>query len=350
MDRKTADLEYYVKRAGWSDGDSVFDQADTKYRPQLRSDRQNRVLLYPGSFNPPHIGHLALVKHVFENCRDINVIAAFIVPLDDHRVERKCSKLGQSLVLTKNQRVQLWRGYTTSPWYTVYGRREWEWDLFRKSLEKATAQDGYWLKFVVLYGPDLISLHEGSHWDSGWDCDEIVTSNVARPASFTAHEGKLLRLKGCHRWERLSWDEAKIAQHAETMVAFNKRNSMFKPSRAQLEKLRSESVEMLRSMRVCRRKGFPSNVIRFIPTTVKLDSISSTLIRRTIDDCAPGQLQTKLASMVLYPRLLVRLLQRKQQAKRRWAQEACKKKRKEKEERKRGNKILIGSSLCKYRV
>lgn len=339
MVRKIADLEDYVNRAGWSKLGGIFDQDETNYRPQLDSDRVNRVLLYPGSFNPPHAGHQALLNHVLENCHDINVIAAFILPLDENRVQDKCDRLGQSLVLTKVERAHLWQGYTPSPWYTVYSRSELEWHWFRKDLEKVTARDGFRLRFVLLYGPDLIRVNEDRRWHRAWDCDEIVTSNVARAADFTTPGRHLVSLEGCHGWERLRWNDAELARHAEKMVAINNRRTVLKLTRRRILKLYSESVKMLRRMRVCRQVGSRRKVIRFIPTTAKhgkLSNVSSTLIRRIINDCAPRQLQTKLASIVLHPRLLVRVLQRRQQLRKRWDQEleAGKKKNKNKNKRK----------------
>lgn len=41
----------------------------------------NEILVYPGSFDPPHRGHLELLTHVFHH-RD-GIIAVIVIPLDD---------------------------------------------------------------------------------------------------------------------------------------------------------------------------------------------------------------------------------------------------------------------------
>jgi FAD synthase len=129
MDCNTADLGTYIESCHNTYSfcrDGVFDQGITHLRPRLESNRTNRVLLYPGSFNPPHRGHEALLNRAFACSHDINAIAAIILPLDDSRVEAKCRHLGHDLIFTKEQRVQLWKGYGMHDWRWVYNRSEQE--------------------------------------------------------------------------------------------------------------------------------------------------------------------------------------------------------------------------------
>lgn len=60
---------------------------------------------------------ISVVVHVFETSPDLNAIAAIIPPLDDEIVEGKCRVWGEGLVITKDQKVRLWRGYVRSDWY-----------------------------------------------------------------------------------------------------------------------------------------------------------------------------------------------------------------------------------------
>lgn len=61
--------------------------------PTLVKHRTNRILAYVGSFNPPHRGHLHLLKHVFtRGTHDMNVIAAIIIPASDESVMKKVQK------------------------------------------------------------------------------------------------------------------------------------------------------------------------------------------------------------------------------------------------------------------
>lgn len=59
----------------------IFNHRLTHRQPKLRKDTVNKILAYPGSFDPPHRGHLELLTHVFHHRDDI--IAAIVLPLDD---------------------------------------------------------------------------------------------------------------------------------------------------------------------------------------------------------------------------------------------------------------------------
>ena len=83
MDGETADLEKYIENCHYGDclptfsGDQVFARGLAHYRLRLETTQINRILLYPGSFNPPTHGHLALLSHAFESMHDdIKIIAA----------------------------------------------------------------------------------------------------------------------------------------------------------------------------------------------------------------------------------------------------------------------------------
>ncbi|KAL5410246.1 hypothetical protein PMIN04_010705 [Paraphaeosphaeria minitans] len=172
MDFRTADLGGYIaschatqyQRFGITD--RVFDQGMTNVRPRLRSDRTNRIILYPGSFNPPHRGHETLLRRAFEGSQDIDVIAAIVVLLDDNDVEAKCLHLGQRFTLAKEERVRLWRGYGPHDWRWVYDGSERDWHSFRLRLTDVITGDGFDLKFVVLAGLDYIKRDSTPPWNS----------------------------------------------------------------------------------------------------------------------------------------------------------------------------------------
>ncbi|KID63637.1 uncharacterized protein G6M90_00g064370 [Metarhizium brunneum] len=115
----------------------------------------NKILVYPGSFDPPHRGRLELLTHVFHHRDDI--IAVIVIPLDDDDIRTKCRATGDKLLFTKQERVKIWRGHGPSDWLWVFDRSATDWSPFRRNLIKATAEDGFRLDFVLLAGPDQIN-------------------------------------------------------------------------------------------------------------------------------------------------------------------------------------------------
>ncbi|KAK4038108.1 hypothetical protein C8A01DRAFT_37946 [Parachaetomium inaequale] len=123
-----------------------------------------------------------------------------------------------ALVLTKAQRVCLWKGgwrAVPSDWRWVYDGSEAEWEGFRERLVDAVRRDGYKLEFVCLVGADYV--RRGSAWLpwGDWGCGGIVVGEVGRSADFVAvaptggsspGRVKLYRLMGCEDWEVVKED------------------------------------------------------------------------------------------------------------------------------------------------
>lgn len=128
----------------------------SKTSPLLLRRGVNRILIFPGSFNPPHRGHLELLRHAFENARDdLGIVAAIIIMTDDCRLQDKLSEEESAFILSKEQRANLWRfGDTTPDWAWVYDRSEANWANFRSELARNVRKDGVDLKFILLTGPD----------------------------------------------------------------------------------------------------------------------------------------------------------------------------------------------------
>src|SRR5271167_970439 len=81
-------------------------RSDKRGIPLLSKDRANRVLIYPGSFNPPHIGHLSVLRHAFESSPDLNIVAGIVVPVAVELIEKENYRSGRHLVLSREQRSE----------------------------------------------------------------------------------------------------------------------------------------------------------------------------------------------------------------------------------------------------
>jgi hypothetical protein len=57
--------------------------------PILRHNRINQIFLFPGSFNPPHQGHLATIRYVSERREQLGIVAMFIFADPDDIIKNK---------------------------------------------------------------------------------------------------------------------------------------------------------------------------------------------------------------------------------------------------------------------
>jgi nicotinic acid mononucleotide adenylyltransferase len=132
--------------------------------PFLRQKGMNRVLFYPGTFNPPHKGHRDLLMHTFTNAGDdLHIAAGIILPTDDERLALKMSSQKHILHLTKHQRAALLRGAAfPAETFFIFDHSEENWRKFRAALMSVFQEARLEVKLVILGGPDWIKM-EGAH-------------------------------------------------------------------------------------------------------------------------------------------------------------------------------------------
>jgi len=126
-------LEDYIARTylelGIDKPKDFFSVCFGQHAPTLTPHTVNRILVYPGKFNPPHYGHLATLHDGFHNTgADLNLIVAMIVPRGDGYTDH--------LQLTKSERANLWRGADDylSDYYWVFEGCYGHWIEFEKTL------------------------------------------------------------------------------------------------------------------------------------------------------------------------------------------------------------------------
>ncbi|KAK2040018.1 hypothetical protein LZ31DRAFT_587385 [Colletotrichum somersetense] len=197
MEDQTAELGKHIakchrRRHHLPDGHNrIF---NTENQPLLKRGQKNRILLYAGCFNPPHLGHCNLLRRAFEESRDINVIAAVILPIDDATLEAKCEWKGQSLVLSKRERAHLWRSDPRfMPEWWVYDGSSDGWNRLRRKLENAVEADGFEIQFTAVVGSDYIGRLE-EYDGCWWDCHETITSDAGRSSDLVKPDGSLCTL------------------------------------------------------------------------------------------------------------------------------------------------------------
>ncbi|KAH7092414.1 hypothetical protein FB567DRAFT_545565 [Paraphoma chrysanthemicola] len=210
-----ADLEDYILRAERTSIDVPLADRHTLFRrvkgvqpPRLRSDRNNIVLIYPGCFNPPHLGHLALLWHAFL-CTDDKTVAAMFLPLGNGSLSQKAStvELGRSFKLSHKQRSKLLEDEILSRFSWVYPGPALDSAEFILRLQELAKVDGFRVSFPSLHGGDNFGVFnfEGS---LGWGTGNIVSSNIGRPMSrrdnINNDFGPPHQLPTFEPWKRLS--------------------------------------------------------------------------------------------------------------------------------------------------
>ncbi|TWU72086.1 hypothetical protein ED733_003983 [Metarhizium rileyi] len=137
-----------------------YTPAHTEGRPVIHADDSNRVLLFPGAFNPPHQGHVQLLKSVLSDVtRHLNIRGVIIFPQDDEQVREKTKHEPVDLDLTKSKRSALWRSAEEFP-----EKDAWVFEGSRSSLRNLQDQlqrnlkgEHINLTYLLLVGPDWLS-------------------------------------------------------------------------------------------------------------------------------------------------------------------------------------------------
>lgn len=207
MSHKIVDLEQYIVKTRYPYGHKphrgVFKSTPSNGRPTLQSDRPNRIIIFRGCFNPPHVAHEALLRFAYEQSKDMNIIAAIVYPVDESSVKYKCQHQEGGLVFTKQERVRLWGGDEPHEWRWVFDQEHYGFGQFLARLKNSIIQDGFELEYATLIGPDHVHPGYVPRWDD-WGCSTIITGNSGREAGFLTPYGELLRMLGAEEWKFIS--------------------------------------------------------------------------------------------------------------------------------------------------
>lgn len=204
---KSMPLEPYIRRAyNIPESTQIFPSGPGYHPPMLQKGVDNRILLYRGSFNPPHQGHLDLLRTtLFSSPPDLNIIAAVIFALDDDDVKDKFSDEPGTLILTMDQRIRLWKEWAIDrTWVTTVDYDDYD-DRFSTRLVKKAKKDGFKIKFTSLRGADYVSFEDtpGLYWKG---CREAIVSNTGREVDFISMNSTGQRvfqsLEGWGSWKR----------------------------------------------------------------------------------------------------------------------------------------------------
>lgn len=303
----------------------AFPARDATSRVPSRQRGINRLILYPGTFNPPHKGHQDLLRYAFANAgEDLHIAAAIILPIEDYRLARKMESKKYVLRLPKAQRVELFKqsGLPKESFW-IFEHFDGDWDVFWAFLVMLLSRERIEVKLIMLGGPDWIKI-DSAHDPDSWQCRDAITSDISRPVDFLTSSG-LARISAYSPWKKVPCDinrlRSQIRAKMRGQSSQGKNSSLptnaclryfTNPSeRAVIEARVQAAAATIEAAWVCRRSTKPTGFIRFIPAERPDDAPeppSSTMVRQIIGTCPEETLEAELSKWVLSPELLVRFI------------------------------------------
>jgi hypothetical protein len=191
------------------------------YAPLSRT-KPNTLLLYPGSFNPSHVGHLATIQYLYSHRHDLHITTLFLYCDPTSTIHSKKKKFGK-VILPLNLRNEI---FYNTPELTPLIKENWlkiligtitSHILFLRHLTDSISSSGFDIKLVGFLGGDKLSIHCAPHEKPGelgmWGpLDEFLILNARRPVDFYTpvplpSPGSISKhspgnLPGCTKWER----------------------------------------------------------------------------------------------------------------------------------------------------
>ncbi|CAD6444781.1 85805aa7-8619-4687-891d-16c7619b6a68 [Sclerotinia trifoliorum] len=269
-------------------------------RPILKSNSRNNILIYPGSFNPPHLGHLATIRYFSERRDKLDITAMFIFVDPGSIVQGKKKKWGD-IILPQELRYELFYRVpeifqlVESGWLQLLVG---DMDTHIKVLRMTTdliSEAGFDVKLVGLLGGDKLTVESAPHLHPGslqeWgSVDEFLIINARRPVDFFDSKKEEIprNLPGCTAWEKDLEAEEEKTEHL------------------------NESAGVLWICRALTVAGNP--IIRFRASQSSASNgVSSTKIRQIMAEAHNEELMEELNDKVISADFLVEwlLIQRK---------------------------------------
>jgi hypothetical protein len=303
--------------------------------PLLRQHGVNRVIWYPGCFNPPHIGHKQLLMHALENAgEDLHIAGAIVCPTDDENLRIKLCHKRYCHAIAKTQRVQLLEesGMPRNiVWVcplsnnTEFGHAKDPTDRFKEAVVEVAARARLDVKFVLLSGPDYVRI----------DCapidrnnpkpviTDVITTDVSRPVDFRTANG-LVQISDYQGWGKVSFHINKLrpqmrgklrGQPSESKTFSSDHvagSAANRGGEADFEAEVQAAAAKIRAVWVCYRQRKPRGWIRFIPADLSeqpQESPSSTEIRKIMATAPNDRPEAELGQWALSAGLLATFVQ-----------------------------------------
>jgi len=168
----------------------------------LHPNRENLLLVYGGSFNPPHRGHIEVLLSGLHPA--ISPVAIVILPSEDWHLRSKISTSHPSFFLSQKRRAGLLHAIEAIP-----RDRVWVWTTtwypfkpFTEALLRLTKKDGFELSFARLVGPDNLDVEDPCNIMPFAFPGVLVTNRARHVDGHFLEDGKPVVWNGFGEWER----------------------------------------------------------------------------------------------------------------------------------------------------
>lgn len=185
--------------------------------PTLHPNTRNELLLFPGSFNPPHKGHLATIRYFSERRKQLGIAAMFIFADPSNIINTKEKKWG-NIVLPQELRnamiafVPEISQLIAEKWlFIIVGDMESHIQLLRMTTN-LISEAGWGVKLIGFLGGDKLTVESQPHLPpadlTAWGpVDEFLIINARRPVDFYTPGPENVgtsphKLPGCTEWEQ----------------------------------------------------------------------------------------------------------------------------------------------------
>ncbi|KAE8327996.1 hypothetical protein BDV39DRAFT_174804 [Aspergillus sergii] len=168
----------------------------------LQPNQENLILVYGGSFNPPHQGHIDVILSGLNPI--LAAVSIIILPSEDFHLRNKLAKSHSEFFLNMKRRADILDAIPSIPKQKVW---VWPstWYPFKTCIDalvRLTAADGFEVAFSHLIGPDNVIPNDPLDIFP-YRLPRILVSNKARHiAAHFRPDGRPERWNGFEEWIR----------------------------------------------------------------------------------------------------------------------------------------------------
>lgn len=168
----------------------------------LSPERENLILVYGGSFNPPHKGHIDVILSGLRP--ELGAVALVILPSEDFHLRYKLTSSYPEFFLSRKRRAELLNAIDLIPkskvW--VWSNTWYPFKPFTEALVRLAKADGFKVAFSHMIGPDNLDVEDALD-NYPYRFPRMLISNKARHVSSSfGSDGKPVKWKGFGDWSR----------------------------------------------------------------------------------------------------------------------------------------------------